>query len=122
MRWLTASEIKHRSKTAKSALKVSHEHWTQLYTATAKELRDECERTNKSLSQASYCGLCAYHRQKQRDDYCAECILKDFYGLWREANAELTHWFYGYSDGDWHDWKRACKALRDKLKELMDEK
>jgi hypothetical protein len=39
MKWLTIPQIKRRSKTAKGALKVSYEHWCQLYEATAKELR-----------------------------------------------------------------------------------
>ena len=44
MEWLTISQIKRGSKTAKGALKASYEHWCQLYDATAKELRRELKK------------------------------------------------------------------------------
>ena len=120
MKWLTISQIKRRSKTAKGALKVSYEHWNQLYTATAKELRAECKRTDERLVRGMYCGLCIYYKVGYSD--CSDCILEDFCecNLWATANSELMDWFYKEKESDWHAWKRACKALRDKLKELMD--
>ena len=60
MQWLTIPQIKRRSKTAKGALKVSYEHWNQLYTATAKELR-EAYAKNKVTIDHDYCGLCIYY-------------------------------------------------------------
>ena len=122
MNWLTIPQIKRRSKTAKDALKVSYEHWNQLYTATAKELRAEYERTDKALARSDYCGLCTYHKKNQRFGYCRYCILEDFCeeDLWATANSKLIDW-YDRDEGDWHTWKRACKALRDKLKELMEQ-
>jgi len=66
MKWLTKTEIERRSKTAKGALKVSYEHWCQLYTATAKELREEFQRTGRNLIRGEYCGLCTYHLNQKR--------------------------------------------------------
>lgn len=124
MKWLTMPQIKHRSKTAKGALKVSYEHWNQLYTATAKELGVEYEKTNAYLNSSDYCGLCNYYTEKHGiSNKCHYCPLRVQYGcggdLWGDADEALCAW--GDGDGDWHTWKRACKALRDKLKELMEQ-
>ncbi len=126
MKWLTIPQIKRRSKTAKGALKVSHEHWNQLYTATAKELREERERT-RWLVFSDYCGLCTYNGNKYGKSKCTKCIFRggkeDVFdcggGLWTKAEDVLSLWIEG-KKGDWHAWKRACKAVRDKLKELME--
>jgi hypothetical protein len=121
MKWLTISQIKRRSKTAKGALKVSHEHWCQLYDATAKELRAEYKRTDEIIIKSNYCGLCTFHG---RGSYkaCGSCVFNDFceFDLWNRANNELNCWYDKESYGDWWNWKRACKAVRDKLKELME--
>lgn len=120
MRWLTISEIKRRSKTAKGALKVSYEHWNQLYTATAKELRKKYKETDREIIDADYCGLCNYRRIASNIDSCRQCIFGDYcpYGIYQVAAENLQGWYE--KDGNWYDWKRACKAVRDKLKELMD--
>jgi len=120
MRWLTLTRIKRRSKTAKGALKVSYEHWCQLYDATAKELRVEFKRTDEDLIRGDYCGLCTYYKEKQHRGYCGNCVFEDFceVSLWATANSELIDW-YEKDEGDWHSWKRACKAVRDKLKSLI---
>jgi len=116
MKWLTLTEIGRRSRSKKGALEVSYEHWNQLYTATAKELRTEIKRTGKQLSRGMYCGLCNYNRNR-----CINCILRECGFLWVTANSELLDWYNKEEDGDWHFWKRACKALRDKLKELIEQ-
>lgn len=124
MRWLTIPQIQNRSKTAKGALKVSYEHWNQLYTATAEELRAKVKKVGHELYWSEYCGLCHYYYcgEVDNDLSCNDCILQGFCGgadeLWRMAKDTLESWING--KGDWHSWKRACKALRDKLKELME--
>lgn len=127
MKWLTISEIKRRSKTAKGALKVSYEHWCQLYDATGKELRAEHERTKGWLVFSSHCGLCVYYGNKYGASLkCSKCIFRGEEGeefdcgggLWNNVEYAESAWMEG--NGDWHTWKRACKALRDKLKELME--
>ncbi len=119
MRWLTIPQIKRKSKTAKGALKVSHEHWNQLYTATAKELRAEYERTDEALVDADYCGLCNYKSDNRLS--CMDCVFRDYCPgyLWISAYEAIEKWYYRNS-GDWHTWKRACKAVRDKLKSFME--
>ncbi len=123
MKWLTISQIERRSKTAKGALKVSYEHWNQLYTATAKELRAEYARVGEWLDSSDYCGLCTYYAKRYGEfgkcHYCLFAINSSCGGnLWGNADDALEDWI---SDrGNWHAWKRACKALRDKLKELME--
>lgn len=123
MKWLTISEIKRRSKTAKGALKVSYEHWNQLYMATAKELRAERKRTGSSIILDSHCGLCRYHSDKAMENRkCGRCIFHPYcpQPVWGNAAFALRYWYYKYEKGNWHAWKRACKAVRDKLKELME--
>lgn len=128
MKWLTISEINRRSKTAKGALKVSYEHWNQLYTATAKELRAKYKRTRGYIILSTYCGLCVYYTRRygvsMKCEHCVfgenhECGCGKDRDLWRIADDALADWIN--ESGDWHTWKRACKALRDKLKELMDD-
>ena len=122
MKWLTIPQIKRRSKTAKGALKVSHEHWCQLYDATAKELRAEYKRTDGNFTLDSHCGLCRYHSNKNMaNKKCYLCVFRLFCPspVWANAYRALLRW-YNKTDGDFHRWKRACKAVRDKLKELME--
>lgn len=129
MKWLTISQIKHRSKTAKGALKVSYEHWDQLYTAMAKELRVQLEE-QENLIFCEYCGLCIYHSDKNgQNRKCKYCVFSPYCPrpsltpLWGTACDALRQWQrreIGNNRQNWHAWKRASKALRDKLKELMD--
>ncbi len=126
MQWLTIPQIKRRSKTAKGALKVSYEHWNQLYTATAKELRaalkEDC-----NINTSDYCGLCMYHTDKYRSRNCNRCVFTPYCPrpisspLWGKAADALRQWRYGNKLQNWYDWKRACKAVRDKLKSLIEE-
>lgn len=116
MKWLTISQIKRRSKTAQGALKVSYKHWNQFYMATAKELRAEFKRTAECLATVDYCGLCWFYK---KEDDCGGCVFEDYFDLWSTANSELIDW-YNKDEGDWHAWKRASKAVRDKLRELME--
>jgi len=120
MKWLKISEIKRRSKTAKGALKVSYEHWNQLYQATAKELRKEYEKTDGDISDADYCGLCKC--REYIHGLCQSCIFDKYcpHGIWKDAHLALKYWING--DGDWRTWKRTSKAVRNKLKELMQSK
>ena len=117
MKWLTISQIKRRSYTAKGALKVSYEHWNQLYMATAKELRTEIEEVGSELYYTLYCGLCSYYND------CDKCVFFEFCvdgeALWDKAKNALEEWREG--KGNWRDRKRACKAVRDKLKKLMEQ-
>ena len=120
MQWLTIPQIKRRSKTAKGALKVSYEHWNQLCTATAKELRAKYEETDGLIADADYCGLCTYKNDKGL--ICADhCVFRAYcpHGLYNEASDNIDYW-YEQKGCTWWDWKRACKAVRDKLKELME--
>ena len=117
MKWLTISQIKRRSKTAKGALKVSCEHWCQLYDATAKELRAAYEKGKVKVTQDD-CGLCELYFE----DACDGCPLGDCSHprtLYRKARWALDDWLSYKEDKNWQDWKRACKALRDKLGELL---
>ena len=122
MKWLTIPEIKRRSKTAKGALKVSYEHWCQLYDATAKELRAEYDRTSGDLTLNLRCGLCVYHTDEKGHRNCKDCVFDPFCPrpVWGNAYRALLRWYLKI-EGDWHDWKRACKAVRDKLKSLIKE-
>ncbi|GAH15156.1 unnamed protein product [marine sediment metagenome] len=116
MKWLTLIEIGRRARSKRGALKVSYEHWCQLYDATAKELRAKHKETNSYIADDLYCGLCRYYRHE-----CTICIFHLFcpYGLWDIAYDALEDWINGR--GDWHAWKRASKAVRDKLKELIEQ-
>ena len=127
MKWLTIAQIKKRSNTADSALKVSYEHWNQLYTATAKELREKYIK-NSYIILGQSCGLCIYYEKRYgRFNKCDKCplpqgdILKRCGGgddvLWLIASETLSDWIE--KKGKWQEWKQACKALRDKLEELM---
>lgn len=122
MKWLTIFQIKRRSKTAKGALKVSYEHWCQLYDATAKELREKCQIEDMELHRGAFCGLCKYIKEKYGYCRCMDCVLGKFCEnpLWYEANNTLRAWYFK-DNSNWHAWKRACKALRDKLKELLEQ-
>lgn len=120
MKWLTQSQIARRAKNEKDALKVSYEHWDQLYTAKAKELRREYARTKGCIADADYCGLCCY--RIYISNMCSSCIFNEYCpydGIWDDAYSALRDWIN--RKGSWHIWKRASKAVRDKLKELMDE-
>lgn len=120
MKWLTKTEIVRRARSKKGALEVSYEHWDQLYNATAKELRAEIDRVGSELYYTTYCGLCAYYSVDYRS--CCDCIFNHFCSgegaLWYIAKTSLVNWLE--KNGDWHTWKRASKAIRDKLKELSD--
>ena len=125
MKWLTIPQIKHRSKTAKGALKVSYEHWCQLYDATAKELRRKIF-ANPDIDNSEYCGLCKYNYNTYgTDKKCYLCVFKPYCPrpyetpLWGSAHDALKSW-YNKTGGDWHSWKRACEAVRDKLGELFE--
>lgn len=115
MKWLTLTEIRQRARSRRGALEVSWEHWNQLYNATAKELRAELKRTNENLHDGSHCGLCMFFKSN-----CYICIFDDFCvgDLWSEAKSALMNWYC--KKGNWQSWKRASKAVRDKLKELME--
>ena len=123
MKWLTLTEIGRRARSKKGALEVSYEHWCQLYDATAKELRAEINRIGYNLFYVEYCGLCVYNIKVEEN--CYDCILYKYCvggeRLWWNAKEALINWYDEEKDGDWHTWKRAAKALRDKLKELMQE-
>ena len=115
MKWLTLTEIGRRAKNKKGALEVSYEHWCQLYQATAKELRKALDEY-KVEADYSYCGLCRYCGDKVCRDFCP-LISCSKPSLFFTAWDQLGNWKEG---GDWQAWKRAAKALRDKLKELME--
>ena len=129
MKWLTISQIERRSKTAKGALKVSYEHWNQLYTATAKELREKDKRTDRYIILGTSCGLCIYYTFKyDKYEKCNHCPLRQAMNsyrcghgddLWTPALHALSDWTG--KKCNWHTWKRTCKALRDKLKELIEQ-
>lgn len=128
MKWLTISQIKRRSKTAKGALKVSYEHWCQLYDATAKELRAKLKKgSHLFLIFADYCGLCVHHSDKTgMNRNCTYCVFHPYCprpkgnSLWGNACDALKPWYKKEQGASWHTWKRAAKAVRDKLKKLMD--
>jgi len=122
MQWLTIEQIKRRSVTAEGALEVSYEHWNQLYTATAKELREKITETDGDIIDIDYCGLCNYREVSTVIDSCEQCIFYKYCpgGIYKIASVNLDEWYY--RNGNWYDWKRACKAVRDKLKELMQRK
>lgn len=119
MEWLTQSQIARRAKNEKDALKVSYEHWDQLYTAKAKELRKEYARTKGCIADADYCGLCQYRAYIKA--ICIMCTFNKYCpgGIWSDAFDSLRGWING--NNDWHTWKLTAKAVRNKLKELMDE-
>ena len=116
MKWLTLTEIGRRARSKKGALEVSYEHWCQLYQATAKELRQAYANDKVSID-CTHCGLCRYHLSGgcltcplfKADGTCV-AFSDNLYSIARQK-------FLG---SDWRAWKRAAKALRDKLKELMD--
>lgn len=130
MKWLTISQITRRSKTAKGALEVSYEHWCQLYDAKAKELRVKYKRTRGYILLSTHCGLCDYYKRVHGNEMkCGYCVLGKTHtyrcgydggiDLWRYATDAFEDWKSGR--GDWHSWKQACKDLRDKLKELIEQ-
>lgn len=121
MDWLTIEEIMARSKTAEGALKVSYEIWNQRYQATAKEYR-QAIKDRKIEFGCVYCGLCLFYHP-----YCGNCPLSKsgmacripkspYHQAWRASDK----WRIESKVRNWWVWKRAAKALRDKLKELME--
>lgn len=117
MKWLTISEIKRRSETAEGALKVSYEHWCQLYRATQKELR-EAYNSEKIYIDQNGCGLC--ERYFVNLD-CRGCPLRSCDGegtLYRKARNSFIDWIDG--NGTWKAWKQTSKAVRDRLKKLIN--
>jgi len=122
MKWLTLTEIGHRSRSKKGALKVSYEIWNQRYQATAKEYRQALKEGKIELGMA-YCGLC-----RRYWPFCDNCPLgkpdmKCYLSrsLYNRARLALNKWEKTPTVSNWWAWKRAAKALRDKLKELMAE-
>ena len=119
MKWLTLTEIGSKAKSKKGALEVSYEHWCQLYQATAKELRKAIKEKKVDIG-TEHCGLCRYYHSK----CLIECPLGTSNGscynpggtFYAKARDELYH----NNIQNWWAWKRAAKALRDKLKELME--
>ena len=123
MKWLTLTEIGRRARSKKGALEVSYEHWCQLFSATAKELREKYEKTDGEIQREDYCGLCRYDTKRYAySGHCKACVFDDFceFSLWGEANSALREWNYKANNINWRAWKRAAKAVRDKLKELME--
>lgn len=121
MDWLTIEEIMARSKTAEGALKVSYEIWNQRYQATAKEYRQAIKEGKIELGY-EYCGLCRCY-----DSSCESCPLgkSDKHcripkSLYHQAWRASDKWRIESKVSNWWVWKRAAKALRDKLKELME--
>lgn len=123
MKWLTLTQIGHRARSEKGALEVSYEIWNQRYQATAKEYR-QARKDNKIGLGYNYCGLC-----RQYWPYCKdECPLGKadmrcgyHRSIYTRARKALDKWVEHPTVSNWWDWKRAAKALRDKLKELMVE-
>ena len=118
MKWLTLTEIGRRARSKKGALEVSYEHWCQLYNATAKELR-KAKRENKVDIGDDHCGLCRYYKSR-----CSSCPLSASDSSCYKTSGTLysvtRDEFRLRNLADWWAWKRAAKALRDKLKELME--
>ena len=119
MKWLTLTEIGRRARSKKGALEVSYEHWCQLYQATAKELRKAIKEKKVDIGD-DHCGLCRYYKSR-----CLDCPLGVSNGSCYNPDgtfyAKARNEFFGRSLHNWWAWKRAAKALRDKLKELMQE-
>lgn len=117
MKWLTIEQIKVRSDTVEGALEVSHKHWCQLYAANAKELKDAYNKKKIYIDQRD-CGLCQLYFCITD---CYECPLKSCDSertLYRKAKNAFSDWMNGV--GTLKDWKSKAKAVRDKLKKLID--
>ena len=122
MKWLTLTEIGRRARSKKGALEVSYEIWNQRYQATAKEQRQACKERKAGLG-CNYCGLCRrywpYCMTKcplgKADTECTKAL-----SLYSQGRMALDNWIRESTSSNWHAWKRAAKALRDKLKELME--
>ena len=120
MEWLTLTEIGRRARSEKGALEVSYEHWNQLYEAKADELRAAIKNEKVALD-CDHCGLCRHYGWHG----CDRCPLEiaDYpcrhpNSIYRKASIQFFFWESG--NKNWWVWKRAAKALRDKLKELLD--
>ena len=115
--WLSLGEIEYRAKIYGEwgALEVSYEHWDQLYRAKADELLDAYEGTDEEITGKRYCGLCIRH-------VCDFCPFNTWCGdsLWSWANSAIMKWECERSRNSWLEWKKASKAVRDKLSELLE--
>lgn len=123
MKWLTLTEIGHRARSKKGALEVSYESWNQRYNATANELR-QALKDGKIRFGCDYCGLCRHfwpHCENDcplgKSDMCCVKIHSLYTQAWRAEE----NWRRTSTSSNWWAWKRTAKALRDKLKELMNE-
>ena len=122
MKWLTLTEIDRRARSKKGALEVSYEIWNQRYQATAKETR-QILKDGKVRLGGDFCGLCRRHWP-----YCitkcplgkADMSCGKYRSIYSQARIALYSWKKQSTNKSWRAWKRAAKALRDKLKELMD--
>lgn len=122
MKWLTLTEIGRRARSKKGALEVSYEIWNQRYQATAKEYR-QALKDDKIRLGCAYCGLCRRYWPN-----CDECPLgksdrrcSNLDSIYSQARIALDKWVKNPTVNNWWAQKRAARAFRDKLKELMVE-
>jgi len=121
MKWLTQTEIYRASRSKKKALACSQEHWRQLSTATAKELREAaCE--GRIGTDDSWCAFCKHDKAVSDYRLCSACPVKaagthfrKYYCVlaWRRADTAFDSWLH--RGGSWHAWKKASKAMYEFL-------
>ncbi len=123
MKWLTLTKIGRRARSKKGALKVSYEIWNQRYQATAKETRQILKEGKIELG-CDYCGLCRYYHAGVGCDKCplgkSDMRCYNGFSIYFRARVALDKWRKQPTSSNWWAWKKASKALRDKLKELME--
>jgi len=115
IQWLTHKEIEYRAKTGGllGALEVSFEHWDQLCRARADELFELYEEEEGIIGKY-YCGLCILY-------VCEICPFENWCidSLWSCAAQAIEEWscnrYSNRSRKRWLEWKKASKAVRNKL-------
>lgn len=123
MEWLTREQVaKAAKKSRKAALECSREHWRQLSTATAKEMREYELDTNDDGFGCDYCACCVrFYYGTYR---CSECPLKEHgYACeeigspWAVASDAYFSWSNSGGAAKWRAWKAASLRMYQVLLE-----
>lgn len=110
--WLTKEYIRQQGKKSKrAAIECSRDHWKQLWQATEKQLR-EAYKKNVVGIKGGYCSLCIRYYDYEAWKCSHNCPLVCESGsLWDVADDLFPKRHFS-------KWKKAAKALYEKLDEL----
>lgn len=122
MKWLTKERINEAAAngTDKDVFACVVEHWTQLATATPRELKIGLTKGRVSISSA-HCAFCIKVKTKCGYTKCADCLLVKFSSHcgdlgWCEATKALDKWEELPTKANFLKWQRAARKLLNNIK------